>query len=162
MCFVFNLIIHLTNTTLKIIYFLVLLFFLFSCALPRYKKQPDAVRMVHYHYGEEYRGVSLWDWFFKYKNPRQGQGYGSLAKDPAAVHKKNKGRYITRVKDNRTYARIPTEEEWIKLTNPPKPKSGLVDTSTTNKKEKEPTKKEKKASLTPDETEEEPADTTNK
>lgn len=38
--------------------------------------------MVHYHMGYEYRGVSLWDWHFKYKNPRYGEGYPTLVNDP--------------------------------------------------------------------------------
>ena len=126
------------------------LFFIFfllqNCALPKYEKQPDGVRMVHYHTGYEYRGVSLWDWHFKYKNPRYGQGYGFLSKDPAAVHKKNKGKFVTKVPDNRTYVKPPTIEEWVKLTTPPEKKGGLVEDSTatnTNKNSKQ-TKEEKK------------------
>ena len=46
------------------------------------------VRMVHYHDGTEYRGVSLFHWYFKGKNPRYGDGYPKLVKDPAAEYKK--------------------------------------------------------------------------
>ncbi len=91
------------------------------------------MQMVHYHNGLEYRGVTLWEWFFKYKNPRYGEGYGVLVKDPAAIYGKNKSHYTTRVKARRTYVKPPTEEQWVNMLNPPVDSTSL--TKTDEKKE---------------------------
>lgn len=90
------------------------------------------MQMVHYHNGLEYRGVTLWEWFFKYKNPRYGEGYGVLVKDPAAIYG-NKSHYTTRVKARRTYVKPPTEEQWANMLNPPVDSTSL--TKTEDKKE---------------------------
>lgn len=59
------------------------LFFLVNCAVPRCKGKQCTVRLVHYHDGYEYRGVSLFEWYFMYKNPRAGEGYKTIKQDPS-------------------------------------------------------------------------------
>lgn len=100
--------------------------------------------MVHYHNGLEYRGVTLWEWFFKYKNPRYGEGYGVLVKDPAAMYGKSKSHYTTRVKARRTYVKPPTEEQWANMLNPPVDSSSLSKGDTTSKTTERIKKTEKK------------------
>ena len=66
-----------------------LTFSLSSCLfMARCKNRQCGVRMEHYHNGDEFRGVSLFDYIFKYKNPRTGNGFPELVKDPAAQVKK--------------------------------------------------------------------------
>lgn len=115
------------------------------------------MRMVHYVDGTEYRGVSQWDWIFRYKNPRYGEGYAKLAKDPSAVTKKNKRNYATKVKEYRVPVKRMTMNEWLAY-------SGQLpeDSATAAQKDslaKLP--KEKPNYLPPDE-EESTADTTSK
>ncbi|MFN0050032.1 MAG: hypothetical protein ACKVOU_12995 [Cytophagales bacterium] len=136
---------------MKSSYFSILIFAIFaSCALPRYKKQPDGVRMVHYHTGVEYRGVNLFEWFFKFKNPRYGEGYGELVKDPNALYGKSKSRYTTRVKDRRTYVKPPTEEQWVKMLAPDSVKNEIVDSTTVSKSSSTKSKKKIKSKITVD------------
>lgn len=106
--------------------------------LSRYKKQPDGVRMVHYHFGTEYRGVSVWEWWFKFRNPRYGQGYNELVKDPSSLYGKNKNKYTTRVRSRRTYVKPLSEEAWVKLISP-----DTASNNSTKKTDKESDSKKK-------------------
>lgn len=55
-----------------------------GCAIKRCKGRKCGVRMVHYHDGYEYRGVNLFVYLLKYKNPRYGRGFEKPVKDPSA------------------------------------------------------------------------------
>ncbi|MDX2191085.1 MAG: hypothetical protein SFY32_14585 [Bacteroidota bacterium] len=58
--------------------------------MKRCKGRLCGVRMEHYHDGYEYRGVSLFEYIFKFKNPRYGNGFPEPTKDPSAVYDKKK------------------------------------------------------------------------
>lgn len=73
--------------------FIFITFLLDSCALKRCKGRQCTVRMVHFHNGDEYRGVSLFTYLFKNKNPRYGWGFPNLVKDPNGVENPDKNGY---------------------------------------------------------------------
>lgn len=76
------------KTIFTLVFFFILTFSLNSCFKPRCKNRQCGVRMEHYHNGDEFRGVSLFNYIFRYKNPRTGNGFPEIVKDPAAVVKK--------------------------------------------------------------------------
>lgn len=82
------------DKNIKLLYlFLFLCTQFFGCIMP--PKSPykeDHVRMNHYIKGIEYRGVSAWKYIFRNKNPRTGEGYPEILKDPTAVKKKKKNK----------------------------------------------------------------------
>lgn len=55
---------------------------------------------MHYHTGDEYRGVSVFTYMFKNKNPRYGWGYPNLVKDPNGVDDSDKNGYDVKSKEN--------------------------------------------------------------
>lgn len=85
----------------KIVFvFIIFIFISHSCVIKRCKDRQCTVRMVHYHNGDEYRGVNLFTYLFKNKNPRYGWGYPNLVKEPNAVPNADKNGYEIHSKAN--------------------------------------------------------------
>ncbi len=100
--------------------FIILLFLLFctsSCAIKRCKGRQCTVKMVHYHNGDEFRGVSLFTYLFKNKNPRYGWGFPNLVKDPNGVQDPNKNGFD---KKSKAYLKVIKPE-------PPKPEKAAEE-----------------------------------
>lgn len=71
-----------------------------SCWPKRCKGRQCTVRMMHYHHGDEYRGVNKFTYFFRNKNPRYGWGYPNLVKDPNSIDNTDKNVYDKKSKAN--------------------------------------------------------------
>lgn len=96
---------------IKIFVIVTILFCFSRCAIKRCKGKQCTVRMVHYHNGDEFRGVNLFTYLFKNKNPRYGWGFPTLVKDPNGIVNPDKNGYS---KKSKAYLKV------IKP-DPPKP-----------------------------------------
>lgn len=117
----------------KFVIISIVFFVNFACWPKRCKGRQCTVRMMHYHNGDEFRGVNKFTYFFKNKNPRYGWGYPNLVKDPNAVDEADKNVYDQKSKANLKVIKPKPEKE---KKEEEEPKTETTKETTTNTESK--------------------------
>lgn len=89
---------------------------------------------MHYHDGDEFRGVNKFTYFFKNKNPRYGWGYPNLVKDPNGVEDPDKNGYDKKSKANLNAKKPKPKKENTEVAEDVKTESSKTSSTNTETK----------------------------